>query len=59
MTRVFLLSLYSRNNIEETFVGPIISDGEAVRIESWIKEAVDAGATLLVGGKREGGHICT
>jgi acyl-CoA reductase-like NAD-dependent aldehyde dehydrogenase len=39
---------------ETTFVGPIISDKEAARIESWIQSAVDGGAKLLCGGKREG-----
>jgi acyl-CoA reductase-like NAD-dependent aldehyde dehydrogenase len=39
---------------EDTFIGPIISETEAQRIESWIKEAVDAGAKLLCGGKRDG-----
>ena len=38
---------------EETFVGPLISEKEAKRIESWIGEAVAAGATLLCGGERE------
>jgi len=39
---------------EDTFIGPIISEEEAKRIESWIREAVDAGAKLLCGGKRDG-----
>ncbi len=42
---------------EETFIGPVISEGEATRLENWINEAVDAGATLLVGGKREGAML--
>lgn len=37
---------------EDTFIGPVISEKEAKRVESWIQEAVDAGATLLCGGKR-------
>jgi succinate-semialdehyde dehydrogenase/glutarate-semialdehyde dehydrogenase len=37
-----------------TDVGPMISEGEAVRAESWIREALDAGATLLHGGRRDG-----
>jgi len=37
-----------------TDVGPMISEGEAVRAESWIREAVDGGATLLYGGGRDG-----
>ena len=39
---------------ESTFVGPIISDKEAARIEEWVQGAVSAGATLLCGGGREG-----
>ena len=39
---------------EDTFIGPIISKAEADRMEAQIKEAIDAGATLLCGGKRDG-----
>ena len=39
---------------EDTFVGPIIAESEAIRIESWIHSALRAGATLLCGGKRDG-----
>jgi acyl-CoA reductase-like NAD-dependent aldehyde dehydrogenase len=39
---------------ERTFIGPIISDKEAARIEKWIHDAVSAGATLLCGGGRDG-----
>ena len=35
-------------------VGPMIAESEAVRAESWILEAVAAGAKLLCGGKRTG-----
>jgi len=37
-----------------TDVGPMISEAEAERAESWIAEATAAGATLLVGGGRRG-----
>jgi acyl-CoA reductase-like NAD-dependent aldehyde dehydrogenase len=37
-----------------TFVGPIISDAHADRIERWVREAEDAGATVLCGGGRDG-----
>lgn len=37
-----------------TFIGPMISEKEAIRLEGWIHEAVEAGATKLCGGKREG-----
>jgi acyl-CoA reductase-like NAD-dependent aldehyde dehydrogenase len=38
----------------ETFVGPIINDTHAQRIERWIDEAIDGGATRLCGGDRDG-----
>ncbi|MCK4766720.1 MAG: aldehyde dehydrogenase family protein [Candidatus Aminicenantes bacterium] len=38
----------------ETDLGPMISVDEAKRVESWIDEAVDRGAKILLGGKREG-----
>lgn len=42
---------------EDTFIGPMISEGEASRLDGWIQEAVAAGATLLCGGKREGAML--
>ena len=39
---------------DATDVGPMINDGEAARAEEWVKEARDAGASVLVGGAREG-----
>ena len=41
----------------ETFIGPMISEKEAVRLKGWIDLAVEAGATLLCGGKREGNML--
>lgn len=41
----------------ETVVGPLISEQEAIRIESWIKEAVGKGARTLAGGTRQGAVI--
>jgi len=38
----------------ETFIGPMISEGEASRLDGWIQSAVRAGATLLCGGRRRG-----
>jgi acyl-CoA reductase-like NAD-dependent aldehyde dehydrogenase len=42
---------------EDTFIGPIISEGEARRLDNWIQEAVAAGATLLCGGNRDGAML--
>jgi acyl-CoA reductase-like NAD-dependent aldehyde dehydrogenase len=39
---------------EDTFIGPMISEGEAKRLEGWVKKAVEGGATLLCGGQRDG-----
>jgi len=38
---------------EETFVGPMISEEDAERLEGWIREAVQSGAKLLCGGRRD------
>lgn len=37
-----------------TDVGPMISAREAERVEAWVEEAVDAGATRLTGSRRHG-----
>jgi glyceraldehyde-3-phosphate dehydrogenase (NADP+) len=37
---------------EETDMGPMITAGEAERVENWIKEAVEGGAKVLTGGNR-------
>ncbi|MFJ8663886.1 aldehyde dehydrogenase family protein [Streptomyces sp. NPDC093795] len=37
-----------------TDVGPLVDEAAAQRVESWVDEAVAAGAKLLAGGKREG-----
>ncbi len=39
---------------EKTDVGPMISETDAKRIESWVNEALSAGAKVLVGGNRQG-----
>jgi len=39
---------------EDTFIGPLVTEKDARRLETWTKEAVDAGATLLCGGSRDG-----
>lgn len=38
----------------DTVVGPMINESEAIRIEEWVKEAQDAGASITIGGKRNG-----
>ena len=39
------------------FIGPMISESEAKRLDTWIQEAVGKGATLLCGGKRDGAML--
>jgi acyl-CoA reductase-like NAD-dependent aldehyde dehydrogenase len=39
---------------EDTFIGPVIDEQAASRIESWIHSAVARGGTLLCGGRRDG-----
>ncbi|WP_162903720.1 aldehyde dehydrogenase family protein [Leucobacter sp. wl10] len=39
-----------------TDVGPLISEREARRVEDWVAEAVDGGARVVVGGRREGAY---
>ena len=42
---------------QDTVVGPLISEQEAVRVEAWIDEAVAQGAKRLVGGSRKGAVV--
>ncbi|MBQ4829037.1 aldehyde dehydrogenase family protein [Alteromonas sp. CI.11.F.A3] len=42
---------------EDTFIGPMISKGEAKRLEGWIKNAKEAGASVLCGGERDGAML--
>ncbi|MCI0711611.1 MAG: aldehyde dehydrogenase family protein [Chloroflexi bacterium] len=39
---------------KDTDVGPLISMRDAERAESWVNEALDQGATMLIGGERNG-----
>ncbi len=42
---------------EDTFIGPMISESEAKRLDGWIQEATAQGATVLHGGKRNGAML--
>ena len=42
---------------EEIFIGPMISEKEAERLEGWINEATQRGAKILTGGKRQGAML--
>lgn len=39
---------------EATVIGPMISESEAARLEKWVQSALEKGAKLLCGGKRQG-----
>lgn len=41
----------------DTFVGPMISEGEAKRLDGWVQDALKGGAKLLCGGKRDGAML--
>jgi acyl-CoA reductase-like NAD-dependent aldehyde dehydrogenase len=41
----------------KTFIGPMISEGEAKRLHGWIEAAAAAGGTILCGGTREGAML--
>lgn len=42
---------------EDVFVGPMIAESEAERLEDWIQKAKDAGAEVLCGGTRKGAIV--
>ncbi len=53
LVRTKLLS--AGNPLEEkTEIGPMITESEAMRVESWVREAESAGAKILAGGNRTG-----
>ncbi|GAA0707838.1 aldehyde dehydrogenase family protein [Dokdonella soli] len=41
----------------DTFLGPLIDEASAKRLESWIAEVAQAGAKVLCGGGREGNML--
>jgi acyl-CoA reductase-like NAD-dependent aldehyde dehydrogenase len=42
---------------EDTFIGPLISEKEALRLKTWIGSAVDHGGRVLCGGKGNGAML--
>lgn len=51
-------NLIAGNPAEEaTFVGPMISEREAQRLDDWIQEAQTLGGTVLTGGSRDGAML--
>ena len=43
--------------LEDTFIGPMISEKEARRLHGWIEEAVKGGGRVLCGGERQGAML--
>ncbi len=42
---------------ESTFIGPMISEREAARLDGWIQSAAAAGGKILCGGARQGAML--
>jgi acyl-CoA reductase-like NAD-dependent aldehyde dehydrogenase len=42
---------------DATKIGPLVRQKDAERVEGWIREAVAQGATLVIGGEREGAML--
>jgi len=42
---------------KDTFIGPMISEGEANRLYGWMDDAIKAGARVLAGGSRLGPNM--
>jgi len=40
----------------KTDISSMIDEGNAIRVEEWVQEAVNQGAELLIGGKRDGSY---
>ena len=53
VAKVKLLTMGDPKN-EDTFIGPVISEKDAQRLQSWIQDAASKGANILCGGQREG-----
>ncbi len=45
---------FGNPNEEDTIVGPMITEEEAIRAEKWVKEAKDSRSNILTGGVRHG-----
>ncbi len=42
---------------EKSDMGPLITEQESQRVEVWVNEALEKGATLLCGGRRKGAYF--
>jgi succinate-semialdehyde dehydrogenase/glutarate-semialdehyde dehydrogenase len=57
LTQLVKALSYGDPQVPDTFVGPVISEQEAIRIDAWIQEAMAAGAQRLAGGARQGAVV--
>lgn len=57
LTKMVAALKYGDPEKSDTIVGPLISEDAAIRIETWIDEAIAGGAKRLVGGDRVGAVI--
>lgn len=57
MTDLVAAVKYGDPRVEGTVTGPLISEGDAIRVADWIDEAVAGGARRLVGGPRRGAVV--
>jgi acyl-CoA reductase-like NAD-dependent aldehyde dehydrogenase len=46
-----------RPDDDATDVGPLVDEAAAVRVQEWVDEAIEHGATLLAGGTRDGATV--
>jgi acyl-CoA reductase-like NAD-dependent aldehyde dehydrogenase len=46
-----------RPDDDATDVGPLVDEAAAVRVQEWVDEAIEHGATLLAGGARDGATV--
>lgn len=55
LLRTKVAAITTGNPLQEGVkMGPMVREADAKRVESWVREAVAGGATLVVGGERRG-----
>lgn len=54
MTKEVKAVKYGDPSQDGVLTGPLITEAEAIRVESWVAEALSQGATRLTGGPRQG-----
>lgn len=55
LLRVKVAAITTGNPLEEGVkMGPMVREADAKRVEEWVREAVEGGARLVIGGERRG-----